>query len=124
MKYKIKCCVKEMKEINKKMKRSGKNRWNRWNIKEETQKSNFRNVYPVLFKGLGQIEPEHHIELNDSALSIVYPPRKIHDLHEKLKELESVEITGVIRKVDEPTECFNSMVVVEKPNGKLRVQGP
>ena len=37
------------------------------------------------------------------------------------KELDSMEKTGVIRKVDEPTEWVNLMVVVEKHNGELRV---
>lgn len=71
------------------------------------------------------MEPEHHIELNDSAMSILYPPKKIPvDLHEKLrKESKSIEISGLIRKVDEPTEWANAMVVVEKPNGKLRMSG-
>ena len=71
------------------------------------------------------MEPEHHIELNDSAMSIVYPPKKTPvDLHEKLrKELKSIEIIGLIRKVDEPTERTNVMVVMEKPNGKLRMSG-
>ena len=43
-------------------------------------------------------------------------------LRQKLKkELDNMEKTGVIRKVDEPTEWVNSMVVVEKPNGELRI---
>ena len=37
------------------------------------------------------------------------------------KELDSMEKTGVIRKVDEPTEWVSLMVVVEKPNGELRI---
>ena len=69
------------------------------------------------------MEPEHHIKLNDNAAPIVHPPRKIPiGLCEKLKkELRSMEITGVIRKVYEPTEWVNLMVVVEKPNSELRI---
>ena len=37
------------------------------------------------------------------------------------KELDSMEKTGVIRKVDEPTEWVNLMFVVEKHNGELRI---
>ena len=37
------------------------------------------------------------------------------------KELDSMEKTGVTRKVDEPTEWVTSMVVVEKTNGELRI---
>ena len=54
---------------------------------------------------------------------VVHPPRKkLIDLLEKLKkELDSFEKTDVIRKVDEPTEWVNSMVVVEKPSGESRI---
>ena len=80
-------------------------------------------MYPKLFNGLGRMGPEHHIKLNDEVSPKVLPPRKIPmGLHEKLKkELDSMEKAGVIRKVDEPTEWVNSMVVAEKPNGDLRV---
>ena len=49
-------------------------------------------MYPKLFKGLGRLEPEHHIKLNDNASPIVHPLRKIPiGLREKLKkELNSM----------------------------------
>ena len=37
------------------------------------------------------------------------------------KELDSMEKTGVTRKVGEPMEWVTSMVVVEKTNGELRI---
>ena len=79
-------------------------------------------MYPELFKGLGRMDPEHHIKLNDNESPIVHLPKKIPiGLREKLKkELDSMDKTGVIRKADEPTEWVNSMVVVDKPNGELR----
>ena len=56
--------------------------------------------------------PEFHIKLNDNTSPIL----------EKLKkELENMEKTGVIRKVDEPTELVSLMLVVEKANGELRI---
>ena len=53
----------------------------------------------------------------------VPPPRKIPaSLREKIKEeLHNMEKTGVIRKIHEPAEWFNSMVVVEKPSGGPRI---
>ena len=86
-------------------------------------KEEIAEMYPELFKDLGRMEPEHHIKLNDNASPIAHPPRKIPiGICEKLKkELDSMEKTGIIRKVDEPTEWLNSMVVVEKPNGQLRI---
>ena len=63
-------------------------------------------MYAELFKGLGKMEPEHHIKLNDNASPIVHPPMKVPiGLHEKAKkEFDNIEKTGLIRMVDEPTE--------------------
>ena len=62
-------------------------------------------MYPTLFEGLGIMEPEHHIKLNVNTTPVVHPPRKIPTgLRDQLKkESDSMEETGVIRKVDEPT---------------------
>ena len=80
-------------------------------------------MYPNLFKGLGKMEPEHHITLKEDTSPKVYPPRRIlASLQEKIKEeLGNMEKTGVIKKIDEPTEWINSMVAVEKPSGGLRI---
>ena len=44
------------------------------------------------------------------------------ELKDRLKdELKKMEETGVIIKVTEPTDWVSSLVVVEKPKGKLRV---
>ena len=37
------------------------------------------------------------------------------------KELEQMEKDGIIVKVDQPTEWVSSLVVVEKPDGSLRL---
>lgn len=69
-------------------------------------------IYSKLFKSLESMIPEFHIKLNDNTSPIL----------EKLKkELENMEKTGVIRKVDEPTELVSLMLVVEKANGELRI---
>ena len=54
---------------------------------------------------------------------MVHPPRKIpFTLRQKVKEeLDRMEKLGVIRKAEEPTEWVSSLVVVEKPNGKVRL---
>ena len=53
----------------------------------------------------------------------MHSPGKIPgSLWEKIKEeLDNMEKIGVIRKIDEPTEWVNSMVMVEKPSGGLRI---
>ena len=41
---------------------------------------------------------------------------------EKVKvELDKMEANGIIEKVDQPTPWVNSMVVVEKRDGSIRV---
>ena len=37
------------------------------------------------------------------------------------EQLDRMEKLGVIRKAEEPTEWDSSLVVVEKPNGKVRL---
>ena len=54
---------------------------------------------------------------------MIHPPRKVpFTQREKVKEeLDRMEELGVIRKTDEPNEWVSSLVVVHKPNGKVRV---
>ena len=59
-----------------------------------------------------------------SVTPVVSPPRnQPAAIRERCKEtLDEMEATGVIRKVDEPTEWVNSLVVIEKPKSKkLRI---
>lgn len=59
-------------------------------------KNEIVEMYPELFKGLGGVEPEHHIKLNGNASPVIHPPMKISiGLHGKLKkELDSMEKSG------------------------------
>ena len=64
------------------------------------------HMYPTLFKGLGIMELGHHVKLNVDTTPVVHPPKKIPmGLRDQLKkELDSMENTGIIKKVDELTE--------------------
>ena len=79
--------------------------------------------YKDVFEGLGELPGVHVIKLRDDAEPVVEACRKVpFALHEKLKnELNRMEKLGVISKVTEPTEWVNSLVIVTKPNGDLRV---
>ncbi|CAC5425393.1 unnamed protein product [Mytilus coruscus] len=80
--------------------------------------------FPKVFTGLGCLEKPYHIKIDSSVSPVINPPRKIPAaLREKLKgTLKEMEDKEVIRKVDEPTDWVNSLVVVEKPKtGKLRI---
>ena len=54
---------------------------------------------------------------------VVNAPRRVpFSLMEPLKEKHSqLESLGYLKKVSEPTKWVSSLVVVRKPNGKLRV---
>ena len=79
--------------------------------------------YKHHFSGLGDLEGEITIHLKENATPVVHPPHRVpHAIKQRLKEeLDKMENTGVINKVTTPTDWVNSLVVVEKENGKLRI---
>jgi hypothetical protein len=87
-------------------------------LKEEVIKK-----HQKIFTGLGRLEREYHIEVDPTATLVINPSRTIPAaLRSRVKEeLDDMERKNVIRKVEEPTDWVSSMVVVEKPNGKLRI---
>lgn len=84
------------------------------------------NQYNKLFNGLGCLSKPYHTKLDPEVTPVISNPRNqpvaIRDrLQQELNEMES---SGVIKKVEEPTDWVNSLVVVEKPKSiKLRVCG-
>ncbi len=63
------------------------------------------------------------MEVEYDATPAIHPPRKIPATlrHRVEKELNEMKKSGIIVKVEEPTEWVNSLVVIEKPNGQLRL---
>ena len=61
--------------------------------------------------------------LKDNAVPVVNPPRRVPEaLKSRLKELDMMESDQILRKVTEPKDWVNSLVVVEKPKtGKPRI---
>jgi len=86
-------------------------------------KESVLNSYPEVFKGIGSFEGNVSISLKHDAKPIVHAPRRVPvALRDRCKqELERMETIGVITKVDEPTDWVNSMVIVEKSSGQLRI---
>ena len=76
-----------------------------------------------MFDGIGCLEGTYRIKIEPTVSPVVHPPGKIpFTQRERLKEeLDLMEKLGVIRKAEEPTEWVSSLVVVEKPNGKVRL---
>jgi hypothetical protein len=85
--------------------------------------ANFFEEYADTFTGLGCLPGKVSIETRDDIKPVVEPCRKVpFGLNDRLKqELDRMESMNVIVKVNKPTEWVNSMVIVHKPNGQLRI---
>lgn len=79
--------------------------------------------YREVFKGIGRLPGIHKIRLKENAEPVIHPARKVPvALRQRLREkIDSLIAEGVVRKIEEPTEWVNSLVIVEKPNGDLRL---
>ena len=65
----------------------------------------------------------YHIELAEGAVPVVHAPRKVPvpQRANVVEELKRMENLGVIVRQEEPTEWVNSLVVVPKPTGAVRL---
>ena len=65
----------------------------------------------------------YHITLHYNHQSVIKPARRIpHSLKDKLRQtLERNVKSGVLQKVDQPTNWVSNLVVVEKKDGSLRL---
>ena len=88
-------------------------------VKGDPVLSEFTDV----FSGIGCLDGNYSIRVDESFSPVVHPPRKVPvPLREALKtELDSLVKGGILAKVTEPTAWVSSVVIVKKPNGKIRV---
>ena len=88
-----------------------------------SQKRNFLNEYKDCLGEIGILLKVHHITIDQNITPVESPARKIPiALLDKLKlELERMQRLDIIESVNEPTEWVNPLIIVEKPNGKLRI---
>ena len=86
-------------------------------------KSEIIKEFSDVFSGVGRMGGEYHIELDDKVEPVIHPPRRVsYILLEKLKlKLQELEEKDVIQKVDIPTPWVNSLVIVKKRDGSLRL---
>ena len=63
---------------------------------------------------MGRLEKLDHIQMDPTVTPVENPPRTLPAaFREKVKvELDDMEKRGVIRKVEEPSYCVNSMAIV------------
>lgn len=82
------------------------------------------NKYRDVFQGIGQLSNfEYKLELKEDSKGQSVPCRKVpFKLMDQYKnELDTMEKEGIIRKVNEPTDFENAVVILRKPNNSLRI---
>ena len=80
--------------------------------------------YSDLLDGLGSLHGHKYtIAIRENAQPKQNPPRSIpYKLRDKVKaELQRMQDMGVIKPVSEPTDWVNSMTIVRKPDGAVRI---
>lgn len=89
----------------------------------EISSNNVLEQYDDVFKGIGCLKLEHKIILKENSASVVFNARKIplSIKNEVKNELDRLEKQKIIEKVTEPTDWVYPLVVVRKPNGKIRL---
>jgi hypothetical protein len=84
-----------------------------------------KTEFPELFKGLGCLKKfKYQITLKDDVKpTCIYVPRSVpFPLEDKVRnKLEEMKEKGVISPVQESTDWCSGLVVVEKPNGDVRL---
>ena len=83
----------------------------------------FMLKYDDVLGKIGLLSGEHHINLDPSVLAVANPPRRNPFLlkDEVKNELDRTLTLGIMSKVEEPTEWVNSIVILEKQNGSIRI---
>lgn len=92
-------------------------------LSEANNSSNILDGYKDVFTGLGQMPGTYHIKIDKNISPVVHAPRRVPlALEDKLKKtLMEMERLEVITKQDQPTDWVNSLLVVEKKDGSLRL---
>ena len=80
-------------------------------------------TYSHVFKGPRSMERKLFLEVGERVTPEIMPPHRVLlSLEDRLKqELTRLEKEHVKIKEEEPSDWVSSVVVTEKPNGKLRV---
>ena len=81
------------------------------------------NEFSDVFEGIGTLPGTCKIYLKEGAIPTIQPPKRVpFALQAKFKEeLDRLESLGVIEKVTKPTQWVNSLVLVRKADGSLRI---
>ena len=92
-------------------------------VKSKINENILNQFKDVLGQEIGCMPGEYEIKLDSNAKPVVHPPRSVPAAirDQVRKELDHLEHCKIIAKVVEPTDWVNSMVVVRKKNGRVRI---
>lgn len=92
-----------------------------FDLKSELKK--LLDEYQDIFDGMGRVQYQYKICIDESMKPHVSAPRKIPLSKEKQfkEELMKMEKNGIIQKVDKPTDWVNGITVVDKKDGSIRI---
>lgn len=79
--------------------------------------------YADLFTGVGLLDGDVHLEVDPSVPPVKMPPRRLPiPIKQTVKdELDAMCRDGIIEPVTEPSAWISALLVVRKPNGKVRL---
>lgn len=90
----------------------------------EIRSINLLEEFKDVFEGIGCLKNvKHKIIIKENSVPVTFNARKIPlSIKNELKnELDNLERLEIIEKINEPTDWVHPLVVVKKPNGKLRI---
>ena len=92
-------------------------------VTTKDMKSNILKSHPQLFHGSGSLPGVHTIVLKDDAAPVIHAPQRVAVAKrpQLKRELDRQVSQGFLAKVIEPTDWVNSLVIVEKANGQMRL---
>ena len=92
-------------------------------VTTKDMKSNILKSHLQLFHGSGSLPGVHTIVLKDDAAPVIHAPRRVAVAKrpQLKRELDRQVSQGFLAKVIKPTDWVNSLVIVEKANGQMRL---
>ena len=77
--------------------------------------------YNDVFEGLGKLDGQYLIVIDESIRPVVHPPRRLPvAMTERVqRKLEKMAAANIIEQVDRPTDWVPSMLVVSKPSTEV-----
>ena len=92
-------------------------------VQNVNRSKSVESIYQDCFNEIGCLSQTYHIELDPNITRAVIPPRKIpHSIKPELKkEIDRMVTMNIIEAVQAPTDWVSAMVIIETPNGKLRI---